>query len=87
MWLNDPQIYTGGSVTTGRASHARQVKGDNQNKKGYPGPPGWELGVWLQTPSRKKSFVEKILKLDKSFWKRLGSTEECNASRGRRRRG
>jgi hypothetical protein len=34
----------GGSVDTGRASHARQVKGNSSDKRGYPGPPGWELG-------------------------------------------
>jgi len=28
---------------TGRASHARQVKGDDPDKKGYPGPPGGGL--------------------------------------------
>ena len=33
MWLNDPQNHTGGSVATGRASYAGQVKGDNQNKR------------------------------------------------------
>jgi hypothetical protein len=33
-----------GSVATGRASHAGQVKGDDPDKKGYPGPPGW--GLW-----------------------------------------
>ena len=33
MWLNDPQNHTGGSVATGRASYAGQVKGDDQNKR------------------------------------------------------
>jgi hypothetical protein len=44
---------------TGRASHARQVKGDDPDKKGYPGPPGW--GVWrrLTTPHRKNLFLRK----------------------------
>jgi hypothetical protein len=44
--------------------------------------------VLLKNPSHKKSFVEKLLELDKKFWKRLKSTEECNASRrrGKRRR-
>jgi hypothetical protein len=40
--------------TTGRASHIRQVKGDNPDKKGYPGPLGWGLGVKLTTSPRKK---------------------------------
>jgi hypothetical protein len=39
---------------TGRASHARQVKGDDPDKKRYPGPPGWGFGVWLTTPYSKK---------------------------------
>jgi len=33
------------------ASHARQVKGDDPYEKGYPGPPGWGLGVGLTTPT------------------------------------
>jgi hypothetical protein len=28
VWLNDPESYASGSVATGRASHARQVKDD-----------------------------------------------------------
>jgi hypothetical protein len=47
------------AYATGRASHARQVKGDDPDKKGYPGPPGWVLGVRLTTPSRKKNIVTK----------------------------
>jgi len=37
---HDPESYAGGSLATGRVSHARQVKGDDPDKKGYPGPPG-----------------------------------------------
>jgi hypothetical protein len=64
VWSNDPESYAGGNVATGRASHARQVKGDDPDKKGYPGPPGWGLGVGLTTPPRKKCFVEKLLKFE-----------------------
>jgi len=39
---------------TGRACHGRQVKGYDPDKKGYPGPTGWGLGVGLTTPPRKK---------------------------------
>jgi hypothetical protein len=39
---------------TGRASYARQVKGDDPDKKGCPGLSGWRLGMRLTTPSRKK---------------------------------
>jgi hypothetical protein len=44
---------------TGRASHARQVKGGKKKKKGYPGPPGWWLGMRLMTSTRKKNIVTK----------------------------
>jgi hypothetical protein len=50
VWSNDPTSYTGGSVATGRVSHARQVKGDDPDKKGCPGPPGWGLGVGQISP-------------------------------------
>jgi len=43
------------AYATGRASHARQVKGDDPDKKGYPVPPGWGLGIGLTTPHRKIS--------------------------------
>jgi len=43
VWSNDPETYAGGSVATGRASHARYVEGDDPDRKGYPGPPGWGL--------------------------------------------
>jgi hypothetical protein len=36
------------ACATGRANHARQVKGDNPDKKGYSGPPGWGFGVGLR---------------------------------------
>jgi len=42
------------AYATCRASHARQVKGDDPDKKGNPGPPGWGFGVGLTTPGRKK---------------------------------
>jgi hypothetical protein len=41
------------AYATGRASHARQVKGDDPDKKGYPGSPGWGLGVRLTSPCKK----------------------------------
>ena len=44
---------------TGSASHARQVKGDDPDKKGYPGPPGWGFSVGLTTPYTKKLTVTK----------------------------
>jgi len=45
---------------TGRACHARRVKGDDPDKKGYPGPPGWGFGVGLTMPHSKKLIVTKV---------------------------
>jgi hypothetical protein len=47
------------AYATGRVSHARQVKGDDPDEKGYTGPPGWGLGVRLTTPSHKKNIVTR----------------------------
>jgi hypothetical protein len=55
-WSEDPESYAGSSVATGRVSHAGQVKGDDPDKKGYIGPPGWWLGVGMSIPSRKTWF-------------------------------
>ena len=32
-WSNDPESYAGVSVVTSRAFHARQVKGNDQDKR------------------------------------------------------
>jgi hypothetical protein len=53
VWSNDPESSVGGSVATGRVSLAGQVKGDDPDQKGYPGPPGLGLGVRLTTSHRK----------------------------------
>jgi len=48
------------AYATDRASHARQVNGDDPDKKGYPGPPGWGLGMRLTTSTcKKKNIVTK----------------------------
>jgi hypothetical protein len=48
------------AYATGRASHARQAKDDDPDKKGYPGPPGWGFVVGLTTPRSKKLIVTKV---------------------------
>jgi hypothetical protein len=51
------------AYATGRAFHARQVKSDDPDKKGYPGPPGCGFGVGLTTPhSTKNLSLRKLSK-------------------------
>jgi len=50
------------AYATGRASHARQVKGDDPDKRGYPGPPGWGFGAGLRTPHSKSVLLRKLSK-------------------------
>jgi hypothetical protein len=42
-WSNDHESYPGGSLASGRASPARQVKDDDPEKNGYL---VFEVGVW-----------------------------------------
>jgi hypothetical protein len=49
----DPESYVGGSVATGRVTHAGQVKGWEPDEEGYPDPANWGLGVGLITSRRK----------------------------------
>jgi hypothetical protein len=51
---HDPESNADGSVAAGRISHARQIKGDDPDKNGYPGLPDWGLGLGLTAPTRKK---------------------------------
>jgi hypothetical protein len=53
------------AYATDRASHARQVKGDDPDKKGYPGPTGWGFGVGRTTPHSKKLIVTKVEQREK----------------------
>jgi hypothetical protein len=40
------------ALLRGRSSHARQVKGDDLDKTGYPGAPGWGFGRGADNPTR-----------------------------------
>jgi hypothetical protein len=52
-WSYDSESYAGNNVAAGRVSHAGQVKGDDPDKRGYPGPTGLWLGMGLTVPPRK----------------------------------
>jgi hypothetical protein len=64
------------AFATGRASHARQVKGDDPDKKGYPGPPVWAFGVGLTNPHSKSLLLRKSNKgkswMDLTMMERVG---------------
>ena len=52
------------SVSTRMTYHAREVKGDDPDKKGYPGPPGWGFLAWGWSHPIKIYLVKKLLKLE-----------------------
>ena len=56
----NPRAVLAVAYATGRASHSRQVKGDDTDKNEHPGPPGWGFGVGLTTPHSKKLTVTKV---------------------------
>ena len=56
MWSDAPESCAGSGVATGRVSHARHVKGEDPDKKGYPGSPGWGLGMGLPHHIKKYCF-------------------------------
>ena len=70
----DPESYAGGSLATGRVTHAGQVGGETPDEEEHPGPPGWGLGGGLTTPPRKKLTVSKSQKETSGplFSRRLG---------------
>jgi hypothetical protein len=55
-----PRAMLAVAYATGMASHVRQVKGDDPDKKGYHGSPGWGFGVGLTPPHSKKLIVRKV---------------------------
>jgi len=38
-------LAAGGRIATGRTAGVGQVKGDDPDTKGRPGPPGWGVGA------------------------------------------
>jgi len=56
----NPRTMLEVAYATGRASNARQVKGDDPNEKGYPGPSGWGLCVGLTTPHRNNNLFRNL---------------------------
>jgi hypothetical protein len=62
-----PRAMLAVAYATGRASHARQVKGDDPDEKGYPGPPGCGFGVGLTTHTVKAYCYESRAK-EKVGW-------------------
>jgi hypothetical protein len=42
------------ALATGRVTFAGHVEDDGPDERGYPGTPGWGLGVRLTTSPRKK---------------------------------
>jgi hypothetical protein len=81
--LKDPESYAGG-----RGSHAGQVKGDDPDKKGYPGPPGWGLGVGLTTPPCKILICfETSTEASESGGRRLGRPWSENEQKGQKEEG
>jgi len=71
------------TYATDRASHARQVKGDDPDKKGYSGPPGWGFGVELTTPYSKTTYCYESRAV---LFDRPKPTAGCSANGRRRRR-
>jgi len=59
-----PRAMLAVAYATCRASHARQVKCDDPDKKGYPGSPGWGLSVRLITPLRKKILLRNFKEME-----------------------
>jgi hypothetical protein len=64
----NPRAMLAVAYATGRASHARQVKGDYPDEKGYLGPPGWGLGMGLTNPHRKKIICSETQQLASEGW-------------------
>jgi hypothetical protein len=67
VWSNDPVAMLAAAYATGRVSHARRVKGDDPDEKGYPGPPGWGL-AWGCVGYTVKNLLLRKSKKGKAGW-------------------
>jgi len=83
-----PESYAGGSITTGRISRDRKVKGDDLDKKGIPRPSrlgGWGVGLTV-SPHIKVLFRKFMTSLGskkgnimrRQLWKRQMGRELRN---------
>lgn len=81
-----PESYAGGSVTTGRLSHAGQAKGDDHDEKRYPRPPSLGFGVRPTTPHPVKTIMSKPPKYasDGARWEDFVQKIYITGSRDRR---
>jgi hypothetical protein len=68
VWSNDLESYAGGSIATGRDSHARQVESDDPDKKRDPCPPSWGWGETKNLISVKKKFLLLIRLIMDAGW-------------------
>jgi hypothetical protein len=64
VWSNDPETYASSSIATGWICHVGHVKGDDSDKKGHTGPPGWELGCEANLTCVKIPSLLRSLMLD-----------------------
>jgi len=56
-WSDDPESYAGGRVATGRTSHDRNFKGnDQENKKVVVWSSSLDFGRGVKTPHHKNVF-------------------------------
>ena len=77
-WSYVSDSYAGDSVATGRACHARQIRGDDVGQKGFPVPRFWGLGVGL-TSSHKNMHCCEASKIVKRTQHYRALTMVCNS--------
>jgi hypothetical protein len=63
VWSNDAESYAGGSVAIGRASYARQYKGDDLSTKGIPWSSRLRVGREANNPTPSKYLIRYFYKI------------------------